>query len=107
MVAAILLLIFYKAVIAPFIKQMLAAPRKEEEAHSKHNIFFGDDEPTDTQDRIAELRKKAQQALESSATNQSDRVKYDLLLNRLKALSDEKPKETSGTIEQLIGKRQI
>jgi flagellar M-ring protein FliF len=100
LLAAILLFVFYKKVIKPFIDRMMEIPIAEEEP-PKH-IEFEEDEEEEDSDRANELKKRIEQQLGAGAGADEEKLKYDVLLERLRTACDEKPKDVAILIGSLL-----
>ncbi|MDR2035019.1 MAG: flagellar M-ring protein FliF [Helicobacteraceae bacterium] len=100
LLAAILLFVFYKKVIKPFIDRMMEIPIAEEEP-PKH-IEFEEDEEEEDSDRANELKKRIEQQLGAGAGADEEKLKYDVLLERLRTACDEKPKDVATLIGSLL-----
>jgi flagellar M-ring protein FliF len=98
---AIILFIFYKKVITPFSEKMLEIKPEEEEIIKK-DINFEEEEVEDTYDKLKELKSKVEQQLGiNNEINQED-LKYDVLLERIRDMAEDKPEEFSSVLQSLI-----
>jgi len=99
----IILFVFYKKVIAPFSEKMLEI-KPEEEQFTKKEIDFEEEEVEDTYDKLKELKNKVEQQLGiNNEINQED-LKYDVLLERIKDMAEEKTEELSNVLLSLLEK---
>ena len=99
----IILFVFYKKVIAPFSEKMLEI-KPEEEQFIKKEIDFEEEEVEDTYDKLKELKNKVEQQLGiNNEINQED-LKYDVLLERIKDMAEEKTEELSNVLRSLLEK---
>jgi flagellar M-ring protein FliF len=98
---AIILFIFYKKVITPFSEKMLEI-KSEEEDFTKKEISFEEEEVEDTYDKLKELKSKVEQQLGiNNEINQED-LKYDVLLERIKDMAEEKTEEFASVLQSLL-----
>jgi flagellar M-ring protein FliF len=103
---ALILFIFYKKVIIPFSEKMLEI-KQEEESISKKEINFEEDEIENTYDKLNELKQKVEQQLGiNNEINQED-LKYDVLLERVKELAEEKTEEIANILSSLLKEENI
>jgi len=98
----IVLFIFYKKVIVPFSEKMLEIKPEEEEDLIKREIDFEEEEVEDTYDKLKELKAKVEQQLGINNEINQDELKYDVLLERLKELTEEKPEEVASVLTSLL-----
>ena len=99
LLAAVVLVIFYRMVIAPFAKRMLAVKSEEEPPPSK--IVF-DEDAYEPYDNSKELRRRVERSLDISSASLEERIKYEELIKRLKQTVEESPDEASTTIGSLV-----
>ncbi|MDR2638467.1 MAG: flagellar M-ring protein FliF [Helicobacteraceae bacterium] len=99
--AAIVLFIFYAKVIKPFIDKMMEIPVTEEDEQPKP-IEFEDEEEEEDSDRVNELKKRVEQQLGLGSAADEEKLKYDVLLERLREACDEKPKEIAQLVDSLL-----
>jgi len=98
---AIILFIFYKKVITPFSEKMLEI-KPEEEEFKKREINFEEEEVEDTYDKLNELKQKVEQQLGiNNDINQED-LKYDVLLERIRDMAEEKTEEIASVLSSLL-----
>jgi flagellar M-ring protein FliF len=101
LLAAIALFIFYAKVIKPFINRMMEIPVVEEEERPKP-IEFEDDELEEDSDRLKELRDRVEAQLGIGSGADEEKLKYDVLLERLREACEEKPKEVAQLVDSLL-----
>ncbi|MDR1451329.1 MAG: flagellar M-ring protein FliF [Helicobacteraceae bacterium] len=99
--AALVLFVFYKKAISPFIARMMEMPTAEEDEQPKP-IEFEDEEEEEDSDRVNELKKRVEAQLGLGGGADEDKLKYDVLLERLREACEEKPKEVSQLIDSLL-----
>ena len=91
-IIAIIIFIFYKKVIAPFAERMLEVQDAEDD--KIESLFEIDDDDDEASSRFGELRKRVEEQLGISGAGFSeDEVKYEVLLEKIKAVIQEKPEE--------------
>ena len=99
---ALVLFVFYKKVIAPFAQKMLEIPVEEEEPEEMR-IEFDEEELEEESDKIAELRKRVEQQLGFGEGADEEALKYDVLLERLRDMCEEKSDEVASLLTTLVG----
>lgn len=98
---AIVLFVFYKKIIVPFSQKMMEIPTTEEEEEMKR-IEFEEEELEDGSDRLADMKKRIEQQLGLGDAADEEKLKYDVLLERLRETCDEKPEEISTLLTTLL-----
>jgi flagellar M-ring protein FliF len=98
---AIVLFIFYKKIITPFANKMLEL-KSEDDTELKHEISFEEEEVENTFDKLKEMRSKVEQQLGISGEVNEDELKYDVLIDRIKDIIEEKPEEVASILQSLI-----
>jgi flagellar M-ring protein FliF len=98
---AIVLFIFYKKIIHPFADKMLELKTEEEEEIASH-IAFEEEEYEDELERLNEMRKKVEQQLGFSGEADEESLRYDVLLERLRDLAEDKTEDVANIITQLM-----
>lgn len=100
-IAAIVLFVLYKKVIAPFAERMLEIPT--EEAMQKPKEFvFDEEELEDTHGKLAEMRKRVEQQLGISGPVNEESLKYEVLLEKIKTTAEEHTEDISNLLETLV-----
>jgi len=99
LVAALVLFIFYKKVIVPFIDKMVSEHEDDDSKLSSLIDISGEDE--DDNDKLGDLRKKVEMQLSGGGINE-DEVRYDVMLEKMKAIVEEKPEEVAALFQTLI-----
>ncbi|OBV29989.1 flagellar M-ring protein FliF [Helicobacter sp. CLO-3] len=98
---ALVIFIFYKKIIAPFAERMLEVQDADED--KVESLFEIDDEDDGANSRFGELRKRVEEQLGISGGGFSeDEVKYEVLLEKIKAVMQEKPEEIASLFQKLI-----
>ena len=97
----LILLVLYKKAISPFAEKMLEIS-KEEEDQSKPHLDISDDEEEDLVEKVQNMRKKVEEQLGVGDGFSEDELKYEVLLEKVKAMTHENPEEISQVIEALL-----
>jgi len=100
-IAALVLFMLYSKVISPFAQRMMEVPVDEEPVKPREFIF-DDDELENTHGKLAEMRKRVEQQLGISGPISEDSLKYDVLLEKMKAQVEERREEVANLLETLI-----
>ncbi len=98
----ILLFIFYKKVISPFSQRMLEQQVENFDEIESQRILNDEDNAEDTLEKFKKARKKVEEQLGIGKDFNEDALKYDVLLEKLKNLSDQKSEEVAGLLQGLI-----
>lgn len=100
LIAAVLLFIFYKKVIAPFTQKMLTdiADSEEEFAPEAQTV----EEAEDMLDKLRRAREQAEKQLGLGDGIDEDALQYDILIEKLKALVNEKTEEVANVLQNLV-----
>ncbi|MDR1452113.1 MAG: hypothetical protein LBI57_07285 [Helicobacteraceae bacterium] len=97
--AAIALIFFYQKIVKPFIAKTLEL-KTEDPIDRKTRIVF--DEEAKAPNDGAELRKQAERSFKLSEADQTERIKYDATLEKLRKIIEESPRQSSDTIGALL-----
>ncbi len=100
LVAAIVLFIFYKQVIVPFVNKMLS-DAVDEDGMPESLISMDEDDENDA-DKLGDLRKKIEVQLGIGGGVNEDEVRYDVMLEKMRAIVEEKPEEVASLFQTLI-----
>ncbi|HEX5623259.1 MAG TPA: flagellar basal-body MS-ring/collar protein FliF [Sulfuricurvum sp.] len=98
---AIILFIAYKKIILPFADRMLEFTREEEE-YEKPILDITDDEDEDLIEKVQQMRKKVENQLGIGDGFNEDDLKYDVVLEKIREISEERPDEIASLIQTLI-----
>jgi flagellar M-ring protein FliF len=98
----IVLAIFYKKVIVPFTQKMLEVKVEEEESVKRAEIEINEEEIENTYDKIKELKEKVEQQLGIGNEVNEEELKYDVLLERVTKMAEEKTEEVAKVLENLV-----
>jgi len=97
----IVLFIFYKKVIVPFSERMLEIPVKEEEERQSL-LVLDEEEEESLSDRFAQMRKKVEEQLGLKDEFDEDEIKYEVLLEKMKDVAEEKTEELAALLTALV-----
>ncbi|OUT12825.1 flagellar M-ring protein FliF [Campylobacter concisus] len=99
--AALLLYIFYKKVIVPFMQKMLEET-KEEEEHVQDGLEDIEVDAEDTLEKFKAARKKVEEQLGLSGEFNEDELKYDVLLEKMRAVITERNEEIAMLLQDMV-----
>lgn len=99
-IAVILLFIMYKKVIVPFMNKMLMELKPEEDLLS--NELNLEEEAEDTLEKFKAAKKRAEEELGVNEEFNEDDLKYDVLLEKMKAIVGEKSEEVSSLLQSMV-----
>lgn len=99
-IAAILLFIFYKKVIAPFTQKMLTdiADTEEELVQEAQTV----EDAEDMLDKLKRAREQAEKQLGLDGGIDENALQYDILIEKLKALINEKTEEVANVLQNFV-----
>ncbi len=101
LVVLLILFVLYKKVITPFAKEMLEIS-KEEESVKKPVLDFAEEDDTDLADKVQKMRKKVEEQLGVGDNFNEDGLKYDVLLEKLRAITEDHPEDIATLIQNLL-----
>jgi flagellar M-ring protein FliF len=101
LVVIIILFVAYKKVILPFADRMLEFTREEEE-FDKPVLDIRDDEDEDLVEKVQQMRKKVEGQLGLGDGFNEDELKYDVLLEKIREIAEDRPDEIASLIQALI-----
>ena len=99
---AILLFIFYKKVIYPFSTKMLEQQTEDFEEFDRTNIVEEEENAEDTLEKFKKARQRVEEQLGIGKDFNEESLKYEVLLEKLKNLADQKSEEVAGFLQGLI-----
>jgi flagellar M-ring protein FliF len=102
LLAAALLFVFYKKVIEPFSQKMIEHSVEEYSAEDIKLEENDEDSAEDTLEKFKKARKKVEDQLGIGEEFNEDELKYDVLLEKLKSLADDKSEEIAGLLQTMI-----
>ena len=97
----VLLFIVYNKIISPFAERMLEISKEEEEV-AKPYLDLDDDEGEDLVEKVQTMRKKVEEQLGVGEGFSEDELKYEVLLEKVKAMADENPEEIAMVLQALL-----
>jgi len=103
----VILFIFYKKIIIPFSEKMLELKPEDDNELKRREIDFDEEEVEDTYDKLQELKSKVEQQLGINNEINQDELKYEVLLERIKNLAEEKPEELANVLTSLLNESEI
>lgn len=99
-IAAILLFVFYKKVIQPFMQKMLTDIAEGEEEYKPEEVSV--EEAEDALEKFNKARKRVEEGLGLTDTIDEDSLQYDILIEKLRALVNEKTEEVASVLQSLV-----
>lgn len=96
----LILFFFYKKVIVPFSERMLEARADEEE--ELESLIKIDEDEEENNDRLNEMRRRIEDQLGMGSGGNEDEIKYNVLLEKIKELTIEKPAELANLFQTLV-----
>ncbi len=99
---AIILFVFYKKIIIPFSQRMLEQQVEDLDDIENRDILDEEDNAEDTLEKFRKARKKVEEQLGIGDDFNEEALKYDVLLEKIKTLSEQKSEEVAGLLEGLI-----
>jgi flagellar M-ring protein FliF len=102
----ILLLVAYKKAIVPFAEKMLEVSKEEEELE-KPTLELDEDEEENLVEKVQAMRKKVESQLGVSEGFNEDELKYDVLLEKVKSMTEEQPEEVASLLQALLSEESI
>lgn len=101
LLVGIILFIAYKKVILPFADRMLEFSREEDE-FDRPVLDITDDEGEDLIEKVNLMRKKVEGQLGIGDVFSEDDLKYDVLLEKIRESTEERPEEIASLIQTLL-----
>lgn len=99
-IVALIIFVFYRKIIVPFTERMLEVQNNEEE--KVESLFETADEEDEEFNKFGEMRKRVEEQLGIGKGFNEDEVKYDVLLEKMRNLIEEKPEEMATLFRMLI-----
>jgi flagellar M-ring protein FliF len=97
----ILLFMLYKKVIAPFADKMLEISQEDEDLEAP-NFDIEDDEDENLVEKVQQMRKKVEDQLGLSENFNEDELKHEVLLEKVKSMSEDAPEEIASLLQALL-----
>jgi flagellar M-ring protein FliF len=101
--AVLILLIFYKKVIAPFARRMMEIS-KEEQTEDIKQLLFDEEEDIEEQRDNAKLQRLIKKQIDLSETDIKKKLRYEAYAKALREKTEEDPEAAVGIIKDLLGK---
>lgn len=99
-IVALIIFVFYKKIIVPFTERMLEVNNIEEE--KVESLFEVADDEDEEFNRFGEMRKRVEEQLGIGKSINEDEIKYDVLLEKIKNVVEEKPEEVATLFRLLV-----
>ena len=99
--AFIVLFVLYKKVIMPFMEKMLKDLTPDDDSLLQDSMDV-DDEAEDTLERFKAAKKRAEDELGISQDFNEEDLKYDVLLEKMKAIVSEKSEEVANLLQGMV-----
>ena len=101
-IVGILLFIFYKKVIIPFTQKMVETKLDDFEDEIEPAITEEEDSAEDTLEKFRQARKKVEDQLGVGQDFNEEALKYDVLLEKLKHVAEQKSEEFAALLQSMI-----
>lgn len=101
-IVGILLFIFYKKVIIPFSQKMVETKLDDFEDEVEPTLSHEEEGAEDTLEKFRQARKKVEDQLGVGQDFNEEALKYDVLLEKLKNIADQKSEEFAGLLQSMI-----
>jgi flagellar M-ring protein FliF len=100
-VVLVILFVLYKKVITPFAEKMLEVTKEEEELE-KPILNIEEEEDEDLVEKVQAMRKKVEEQLGVAEGFNEDELKYEVLLEKVRAMVEENPEEVASLLQALL-----
>ncbi len=97
----LIIIMGYKKVIAPFAERMLEVS-EDEDTFEKPVLNIEDDEEEDLVEKVQAMRKKVEDQLGVGEGFSEDELKHEVLLDKLRTMTEERPDEIASILQVLI-----
>ncbi|HEX5670229.1 MAG TPA: flagellar basal-body MS-ring/collar protein FliF [Sulfuricurvum sp.] len=101
LLVAIILFVAYRKMILPFADRMLEFSREEEE-YERPILDISEDDSEDLVEKVQQMRKKVESQLGFGDNFNEDDLKYEVVLEKIREITEERPEEISSLIQTLI-----
>ncbi|MDD3323599.1 MAG: flagellar basal-body MS-ring/collar protein FliF [Sulfurospirillaceae bacterium] len=102
LVVGLLLFAFYKKVIVPFAEKMLEHKVEDYIDESSESVQEEEDSAEDTLEKFKQARKKVEDQLGIGKDFNEEELRYDVLLEKLKTLADQRSEEVAGLLQSML-----
>ncbi len=99
-IVALIIFVFYKKIIVPFTERMLEVQNIEEE--KVESLFEVADDEDEDLNRFGEMRRRVEEQLGIGKNLNENEIKYDVLLEKIKSVIEEKPEEVATLFKMLV-----
>ena len=100
LLVGIVLFVFYKKVILPFSERMIDVAPEEVEVPLAEEVE--DESAEDTLEKFRQARKKVEDQLGIGDDFNEDEMRYDVLLEKLKTVANDRSEEIAGLLQNMI-----
>ena len=97
----VILFVFYKKVIVPFSERMMEVP-VEETPEGEPVLHLDEEEHESLAEKFTEMRKKVEEQLGLTEEFSEEELRYDILLEKVKEMAEERTDEFAALINALI-----
>lgn len=97
----LILFFVYKKLITPFAERMLEFSKEEDEME-RPVLEIDEEEEEDLVERVQQMRKKVEDQLGVGENFNEDELKYDVLIEKVRTIAEERPEELSSLLQALI-----
>ena len=101
LLVALILYVFYKKVIVPFMNKMLMETKPEEEIVLEDDSGM-EEEAEDTLERFKAAKKRAEDELGMNDEFNEDDLRYDVLLEKMKGIVAERSEEVAALLQNMV-----
>ena len=101
LLVALILYVFYKKVIVPFMNKMLMETKPEEEIVLEDDSGM-EEEAEDTLERFKAAKKRAEDELGMNEEFSEDDLRYDVLLEKMKGIVAERSEEVAALLQNMV-----
>ncbi|PHR55115.1 MAG: flagellar M-ring protein FliF [Arcobacter sp.] len=101
LLVGVILFIVYKKLITPFAERMLEFSKEEDEME-RPVLELAEEEEDDLIERVQKMRKKVEDQLGVGENFNEEELKYDVLLEKVRSLAEEKPEELASLVQALL-----
>jgi flagellar M-ring protein FliF len=100
LLVGIILFVFYKKVIAPFSERMISVGHEDIEIPLEEEVE--EESAEDTLEKFRQARKKVEEQLGIGEDFNEDEMRYDVLLEKLKSVANDRSEEIAGLLQNMI-----
>lgn len=100
-IALIILFVFYKKVITPFLEKMLKDAKEDEFIPQKEDMKVEED-TEDVLEKFKAARKRVEEQLGIGEEFNEDELKYEVLLEKMKLIVSDRSEEIANLLQGMI-----